>query len=639
MRFRDYQRSAQRSTRQLVVLFVLLIIAMIFVTNAVLSVAWVLSTGSLHFPKLFFVANTGLVLLYVFGSYALEVYLVSDGGASIAIEAGGRELIEPQDIYEKRLCNVVMEVAIATGIRPPRIFLLRQEDAINAFAAGWDVQDSVIAVTRGSIERLTRDELQGVVAHEFSHILHGDMRMNMRLMSMVLGLQLLYNLGHDLVIASGGAYASGKKVHLGIIVGYALQLAGWMGWLCGRILCAAVSRQREFLADASAVKYTRLAEGLAGALRKIAYQQQTERAALHVEKAKKFAPMYLHFESLSKMLATHPPISERLKALGVPYTRFKVADDIQEIRHDEFLSTRLVPESALTPHIQAAPVRWSKDVKYAQNAISGILRDTPLPELDFPKGEKIQQLRAEQSLSGKLSDDRIRSAILAFWVLAGYKNPEQLWQQLCRGQDGKVPHMMLHSVQNLAPDVREPMFERLLAQVESWPLERRQELVASAQKILDTYPQKMPREWLRLAVMIYWLRDKKVRPKVIYNSFEQVGSAVAVLTRLLAKSLNVPDPQVWAKAVFHRLKLKQDICNEVTTDQLCDAVLKMHRSSLMLTPTLLKIWMHEWEVLAANRNRDELQRDSDIFRLMCALLDTPRPPRLIAWHQTPSPAQ
>ena len=177
MRFRQHQDDAQRATRRLLWLFILTVTLTVLAVNAALALAWAFGSGMLFgFPRWFFETNTAVALAFILGGGAMETMRLREGGARVATMVGGRELLRPADAQERRFRNVVDEMAIASGLKPPRIFVLDREDAINAFAAGWEQQDSVVAVTRGALERLTRDELQGVVAHEFSHILHGDTR-------------------------------------------------------------------------------------------------------------------------------------------------------------------------------------------------------------------------------------------------------------------------------------------------------------------------------------------------------------------------------------------------------------------------------------------------------------------------------
>jgi len=316
VRFRRHQEAAQASTRRLVVLFVLVLLGLVLAVNGVLALAYratmPLTAG---YPALFFETNTGVVLLFVLGGCWFETLRLREGGAHVARLAGGRPANvsghAPAERLERRFVNVVNEMALASRLAAPAAWVLPREDAINAFAAGWTNDDAVIAVTRGALERLTREELQGVVAHEFSHVVHGDTRLNMRLIGFVWGLQMVFGFGRMLASAD----EDGRRKP-SLLFGVALMAVGSLGWLAGRLLQAAVSRQREFLADASAVQYTRLVDGLGGALRKIADQH-----ARHVDRLQ--APqsaalghlVFSHSSRWTGWLSTHPPLRERLRRL------------------------------------------------------------------------------------------------------------------------------------------------------------------------------------------------------------------------------------------------------------------------------------------------------------------------------------
>jgi Zn-dependent protease with chaperone function len=177
---------------------------------------------------------------------------------------GAREARPGTSHGEQRLCNIVDEVCIAAHMPRPQVMVLPRHEAINAFATGWDPQDAVVAVTQGALDLLTRDELQGMVAHECSHIHEGDTRLNMQLAGMVSGLELVWGFG-ETVRERGG---------LAMLFGTAIKATGVAGWYAGRMLQASVSRQREFLADARAVQWTRSRDGLGGVLRKALTQKE-----------------------------------------------------------------------------------------------------------------------------------------------------------------------------------------------------------------------------------------------------------------------------------------------------------------------------------------------------------------------------
>jgi Zn-dependent protease with chaperone function len=331
MRFRRHQETAERQTRQLIAMFVLVVIGLVIAVNLVLAlIFWITVPFARGLPTYFIETNTGLVLLFVLGGCYVESMRLHKGGPHVAELAGARP-VQPGgndelSRREQRFANVVQEMAIASGQRPaPQAWVLPRDDAINALAAGWQGDDAVVVVTRGALERLTRAELQGVVAHEFSHIVHGDTRLNMRLVGLVWGLQMIWGLGLSL-------WSEDEQGHrgAGALFGLGLMAVGSLGWLAGRLLQAAVSRQREFLADASAVKFARHVDGLGGALRKIADQQVRRVKGLASAHASSLAHLLLSSDAAPRggwrrSLATHPPLTERLSRL---YGRSFEADEV-----------------------------------------------------------------------------------------------------------------------------------------------------------------------------------------------------------------------------------------------------------------------------------------------------------------------
>jgi Zn-dependent protease with chaperone function len=361
MRFRQHQEAAQRQTQQLVLLFALVLIGLVVAVNAVLALAyWATIPIARGLPDWFVTTNTTLVLLFVLGGCWVESSRVrSKGGPHVAELAGARPVQtgggDEMSRREQRFANIVQEMAIASGQRPPpQAWVLPRDDAINALAAGWNADDAVVVVTRGALERLTRAELQGVVAHEFSHIVHGDTRLNMRLVGMVWGLQMIWGLGTSL----WGADERGRR-GVGALAGLALMAVGSLGWLAGRLLQAAVSRQREFLADASAVKFARHIDGLGGALRKIADQQVRHVKGLATAHAATLSHLLLSDQTLAgrgwrEALATHPPLTERLARL---YGRSFDADELLLAADRVALEAPAVPSpaAALAPTTLRTP--------------------------------------------------------------------------------------------------------------------------------------------------------------------------------------------------------------------------------------------------------------------------------------------
>lgn len=317
MRFFESQRDARRRTRRLVLGFAFTVAVLVLAVNAALALAWGLSgafwvPGPMAFPRHFWAVNTGVTLLFVLGGWWIETSsLVHGGGERLARRMGAREAQPSGHIAEQRFVNIVDEMAIASGLRRPAPMVLARDDAINAFATGWREDDAVVAVTRGALEQLTREELQGLVAHEFSHIAEGDTRLNMRLAGMVSGLEMLHRLGERL-----WAPDEHDRRLVWALMGLALMGVGWLGWVAGHALQAAVSRQCEYLADARAVQWTRSRDGLGGVLRKVLAQQQAGVRARAVGASVQHLLLVADERAAeARWLDSHPPLAERIRRI------------------------------------------------------------------------------------------------------------------------------------------------------------------------------------------------------------------------------------------------------------------------------------------------------------------------------------
>jgi Zn-dependent protease with chaperone function len=261
--------------------------------------------------------------ILVGGASLLRITQLRGGGHVVAESMGGRLLHgNSRDPLERKVLNVVEEMSIASGIPTPPVYLMDQEAGINAFAAGYSTSDAVMGITRGCAERLTRDELQGVVAHEFSHILNGDMRLNIRLMGVLYGILVIGILGHILLRSSLWSSAMGRRnskdnsAMAMLAIGAALMAIGFIGTFFGNLIKASVSRQREFLADASAVQFTRNPSGIAGALKKIGGLD----IGASVENPNAAEASHMFFgrvigSGFSALFSTHPPLEERIERL------------------------------------------------------------------------------------------------------------------------------------------------------------------------------------------------------------------------------------------------------------------------------------------------------------------------------------
>ena len=266
-------------------------------------------------PELF-VSVAGAILLVVILGSLYKISILRSGGAGVAEMLGGKLIpVSTKDFLEKRLLNIVDEMAIASGVPVPPVYLLEKEKGINAFAAGFTPDDAVIGVTRGSLDTLNREELQGVIAHEFSHILNGDMWLDLKLVGFLHGILLIALIGRS--ILRGSSRSRNNKNSGGLVfLGLVLLLLGYLGVLFGKLIKSGVSRQREYLADASAVQFTRNQHGLAGALKKIG--GLAAGSLVDHNKAEEISHMFFSNGLKSSWIgafSTHPPLVERITRL------------------------------------------------------------------------------------------------------------------------------------------------------------------------------------------------------------------------------------------------------------------------------------------------------------------------------------
>ena len=322
MNFFEYQDQARRQSRWLVVLFILAVVAIVVVINLAMLIAFgVMDQEQQHslFSLQTLQANTTVLLAGALITTAVIVIaslyktaMLRSGGGAVARSLGGTQVeADARDPLYRRLYNVVEEIALASGIPVPEIYILEQESGINAFAAGFSTADAAVAVTRGALEKLSRNELQGVIAHEFSHIFNGDMRLNIRLMGALFGILVLSLIGRR--VMHGSFYMGRSKNNNGgaiMLAAVAVMLVGYIGLFFGRWIKSAVSRQREYLADASAVQFTRDPDGIAGALKKIAIY--SDASYLNVESEEVSHMLFGDGEKMS-MFSTHPPLNDRIK--------------------------------------------------------------------------------------------------------------------------------------------------------------------------------------------------------------------------------------------------------------------------------------------------------------------------------------
>ena len=625
MRFRQHERTAQLSTLRLLSLFGLVLIGLLLAVNGVLAlIYWLTIPYARGYPNLFFETNCALVLLFVLGGCWVETVRLREGGAHVARMAGGREVQLSAGgelgLLERRFANTVQEMAIAAGHGGvPAAWVLPRDDAINAFAAGWDDGDALIAVTRGALERLTRAELQGVVAHEFSHLRHGDTRLNMRLIGLVWGLQMIWGLGVSLWEPD----SEGRR-GAGTLFGLGLMAVGSLGWAAGRLLQAAVSRQREFLADASAVKYTRVVDGLGGALRKIADQQMHNRSALQ-SNASSMAHLLLSNRGAGggwrALWHTHPTLAERLHRLYghevLPLAAQVLAVDLDAAEP----LMRLAPSAtgrADSADVSASPESERHDA--LQNPAS------------FDAAAREQEALAR--IGRWHGPGEWQAGMLALAIDAEAPDRELAWAawQAATADLGVAATVRLET-EALGANARRQVFTLLVQRARSTAAAPCRALRSALMKRWAALPPTPALRWRALALsLLLGVRMRRARPA--HAGLAQHAEAAHAATGLLASSLGAePEAcQRWHNAAVQAL-MAMDVAPPrgpaaglapATLAHSLQLALRLRRLSPMQRPLLLRAWL----VAATQSGLQHHAGCGDALHLACLLLDVPVPETL-----------
>lgn len=493
MNFFEHQDRARRRTRWLLVLFMAAVLAIIGLVNAVALLLFgrveymgepVLSRAFLgrHLDVIFWstLLTGGLIGL---GSLYRTMALRGGGGV-VARELGGT-LVEPDtnDPLRRRLRNVVEEIAIASGVPVPEIYVLEHEAGINAFAAGYSTADAAVAVTRGALETLDRRELQGVVAHEFGHILNGDMRLNIRLMGILFGILVMAVIGRHIMAsmryASMGRSRRDGNAGAVVFIGLALMLVGYVGLFFGRWIKAMVSRQREFLADASAMQFTREPEGIAGALKKIGAAGAGSILDADTEEV---AHMLFASGALGRLFATHPPLVDRIRAIepGFDAEEFKVIRDRMR-RHAE--ARRAAAEEAAREEAARVPAPGGLPLD----------ADTLIGQMGQPG---IGQVLAAALLVAAVPRPLERAAhspewapeVVCFLLLdpdEGIRDRQLLMVAEARGVESESQvRSLLDMAPNLAPELRIPLLEMAFPALRRRPDAELEALLALVERLI-----------------------------------------------------------------------------------------------------------------------------------------------------------
>lgn len=567
MDFFEHQERAQKSTENLLVLFALAVAAIVGTVYFVLVVTLQVTVDvpfSLWQPRAFLWTTIGVVVLITLGSL-WKNHQLRGGGAVVARRLGGRRIdLDTPDPLERRALNVVQEMAIASGTPVPDVYLLDGESGINAFAAGHTPADAVIGVTRGTIEKLSREELQGVMGHEFSHLLNGDMRLNLRLMAVVHGILVIALVGRGLMYGGrGGRRRDGGSQ--AALVGLALFLIGYVGVFFGNLIKAAVSRQREFLADASAVQFTRNPRGIAGALLKIGGLPIGSRmGAARADEASHmfFGDSRLH--RITSAMATHPPLAERIRRIDPSFVgRFPAVAESYVAAPAEDGAAMAAPAGAAAlagtasdgivtragPGVAAGAAvpdaigaLGGENADRATMGLSGSAGERALDRIGRPGPEHLERARALwESVPEPLREAAHvaeRAVALAYALLiapSGTERDRQLAVVL-RDDPGAAPAVdaLLPAAAALQPDARLPLLEVAAAALATMDSERFATFGWTVRDLVEGDREVELSEWMISRLLLRQVRERVEPPRPTKPRYRSIGAFAEEATVLLS---------------------------------------------------------------------------------------------------------
>ena len=645
MNFFEQQDLARRNTKRLILLLCAAVLSLILITTLLFAfIIFYLQDG--YTGHLYEAQHTGLwqglfntlswellgwmtliICGVVFAGSAYKLIQLRSGGRVVAEAMGGRLInINASDADEKKILNIVEEMAIASGTPVPPVYLI-EDDAINAFAAGHTPQDAVIGITRGCIRLLNRDELQGVVAHEFSHIFHGDMNLNIRLVALLNGILLIGLIGHYMVRSTGQRRifrsSRDKSSAAFLSVGMALMVIGYGGTFFGNMIKAAVSRQREFLADASAVQFTRNPGGISGALKKIG--GYVSGSKLESANAAEFSHMYFSqgvSTAFNALMATHPPLDQRIKRIEprwngqypqveITLTNNRPADDdsvqqtVGSAQFAEISRKQSIDIDATLAHIGQPD---TAHIDYAQQTLATL-------------NEAIREA----------AHDPFSARALIYGLLLSKKPDQQQgqWQLLAK----EIPARELAALQKIArlssalsERLRLPLVELCLPTLKQLSPEQAATFKGCIKLLIQADKKIHLMEWALQRIVIHHLQEPKVISR--QHDLREMRNECQLLLSVLAYAGAASD-----EAAAHAFQLGVNNLRLAALDILPKSVVKiahldealdrLNQVKALQKPLLLKAMsqciLHDGVVSIA---------EAELFRAMADGLDCPVPPLL-----------
>ncbi len=646
MNFFEHQDAARRSSKRLIILFVLAVLAIVVAVNVVAAFLYFTVYSppqgqalTAALPRGFFLTNTLVTVLIIGAGTWWETAQLASGGEAVAQMIGARRVdASTRDLLERRFVNVVEEMALASGTPVPRVYVMDNEVSINAFAAGHSLHDAVIAVTRGTLARLNRDELQGVIGHEFSHILNGDMRLNLRLIGVLYGLLMLAMFGRFMMEIGRGSRDSRGGVIVLFVAGIALWVIGYIGVFFGRLIKAAVSRQREFLADASAIQFTRNPDGIGGALRKIGglTKQGELGTQINHAHAETLAHLFLGASRpsfVAGLFATHPPLADRVQRIYGRALPFLPAPELP-------LAAALAEPTvaAGTPAAAGAATPMSLSPLAAlvgEPALAGTLAHSiGASHADGQAlAQAIAQLPGEAQLQSALLDSMQAQLVILGLLIEKDKPFSGHQRQIVAEAFGTEAAQRVDAhhdaVQSLPPGLRLPLLDRALPTLLKLAPSARERLLLLAHALIMADGRITLHEFLLFTVLKRRIGRDAHRPEPVrYRSTAGLEREIALVLSLIA-SVRLPErPQHAYNAgmlLLPGIDPPRVPTEAIALDEVSRALDRLNQLAPLVKPILIKAFTATAFVDGATQ-----WKAASCLRTVCAALDAPLPPQLVS---------
>jgi len=627
--FFEHQDQAKRKTRLLVFYFVLAVVLIATVINVVVyqlgnNTGYFQLTLKEWFRSIWFPGVTLATFSVIALGSLIRGLQVHGGGQSVASMVNARAIsMDTKDKLERRFINVVEEMSIASGMPVPSLYIMDEEAGMNAFVAGLVPSDTVMVVTRGLLENLNRQELQGVVAHEFSHIFNADMRMNVRLIAILGGILALGQLGYFLIRSMRyrsyrrSSSNSNNQMGLAIIgVAVALLIVGYIGLFFGRLIKAAISRQREFLADASAVQYSRDSMGIANALYRI--KTNGKGSLLDSSHAEDMSHMCfgsaLKFTAFSSLLATHPPIDDRIKKL-VPGFRSKGSDTAGAVEMDD--DTVVAGFSAQAP----------ADALEITNAEQLVQQIGQMHPEQIAKASSIHQRIPDQLIDAAHGSASADILILAIIAAGSDGNIDDLFcsteKYLSHEQVQSIKHHV-KTINKLSEELILPLIEMTIPALKQLASEQKKNLLATSSLLIKADQKIAPFEFFLYALLRKNLskKDAGFHNKII-KKYKPVLGDIQFLLSILSEAGGLPDREAISTAMksFDSNWQTPEALPAYNASQLHLSLQKLNR----LSPLLKKLLMQTFAEMVM-QDGELKPTELELLRAAGIYLECPLPP-------------